>query len=183
MIHDAIEYIRKEVRDTLVLDDAEVLVGNVATLKEGNARGVYISVVNVQEETALKNTSHFVRQNNTTRYQQPPVYLNLYMLVAFDFGDYDTSLMRLTQAIELFQAKPLFSTENDSASNPFPSALERLVFDFHNLNVEQLNHFWGILGGSYLPSVLYKVRVIKVQRDESIAAPEITTIEVTTNAE
>jgi hypothetical protein len=183
MIDEAIEYVRREMRDTLGAGDDEVLIGNIHGLKEGNARGVYISLVNVQEEPALKNTPHFVRHQNVTRYQQPPVFLNLYLLIAFDFGDYGTSLMRMSGTVELFQAKPLHSAANDTPTNPFPAALEQLAFEYHNVNFEQLNHLWGVLGGTYLPSILYKVRIIRIQRDQTFLAPEITRIRVDTKAE
>ena len=42
-----------------------------------------------------------------------------------------------------------------------------------NLNFEQLNHLWGVLGGAYFPSVLYKVRLVKIRSDADMPAPEI----------
>jgi hypothetical protein len=98
-----------------------------------------------------------------------------------NFSDYATSLLHLSQTIELFQHKPAFTAANQSAANPFPAVLEKLILDFYSLNLEQLNHLWSILGGAYFPAVLYKVRLVKVQRNETMAAPEITTIQVKTN--
>ena len=182
MINDAVDYIRREVRNHLGVDDSEVLVDNVHIIKEpDNANGVYISLVNVEEETALKNTSHHIRQNNQVHYKEPPVFLNLYLLFSFEFQNYSASLLRLSQTIELFQSKRSFSAENEAPANPFPPTLERLIFDFCNLNFEQLNHLWGVQGGAYFPSVLYKVRLVRVQRDESVEGPEITTIQVDTS--
>ena len=182
MIEEAVGYIRREVKDFLGVPDAEVIIGNVHTLKDDtNSRGVYISLVNIEEESTFKNTPHYSRQNGSTRYQEPPVFLNLYLLFAFDFADYDASLVRLSRTIERFQSKPTFSSQNETLTNAFPPTLERLTLDFHNLNLEQLNHMWGVLGGAYFPSVLYKVRLVRVQRDESTAAPEITVIEMETN--
>lgn len=182
MLNEAVEYIRREVRGFLGVDDAEVISGNVHILKDStNGRGVYLSVVNFEEESTLKNTSHYIRQNGTVHYKQPPVHLNLYLLFAFDFEDYGASLLRLSQTVELFQSKPVHSSANQTVANPFPATLEKLIFDFYNMNFEQLNHLWSILSGTYLPAVLYKVRLIKVQRDESLAGPEITTIQVDVN--
>jgi len=44
------------------------------------------------------------------------------------------------------------------------------------MNFEQLNHIWSVLGGNHYPSVLYKTRIVKVQRNEHVAAPEVTSI-------
>lgn len=184
MIDEAIDYIRQEVRLRLGISDAEVIAGNIHILKENaNASGVYVSLVNLEEEIALKNTSHYTRVNGTVHYKEPPVYVNLFLLFAFDFSNYGTSLLRLSETIELFQSKPVFSAENDVPGNPFPPGLDRLTFSLFNLNFEQLNHLWGVLGGAYLPSVLYKIRLVKVQRDESIEGPEITTIQMDVRVE
>jgi len=63
---------------------------------------------------------------------------------------------------------------------PFPATLEKLTFDMVNMNFEQLNNLWGVLGGSYFPSVVYKVRLVKVQAAETVQAPEILETEIRT---
>jgi hypothetical protein len=182
MINDAVEYIRKEVRAHLGIDDSEAIIDNVHVMKEeNNANGVFISIVNVKEETTLKNGDHYVRENNQVRYKEPPIYLNLYLLFAYRFEDYGQSLLRLSQTVELFQSRRVFSADNDVPANPFPANLEKLIFDFVNLNFEELNHLWGVLGGAYFPSVLYKVRMVKVQRNVTSEASEITSIQLVAN--
>jgi hypothetical protein len=182
MIDETLQYIRKEVKNFLGLDDTEVIAGHIHRLKEeNNVHGVVISLINLEEETTLRNTGHHIKQNEKVHYQEPPIFLNLYLLFVFNFESYDSSLLRLSQTIELFQYKRKFASENATPGNPFPAALEKLIFDFCNLNFEQLNHTWSILGGAYFPSVLYKVRLVKVQRDISVPGPEITTIQVGTS--
>ncbi|MFV1980219.1 MAG: DUF4255 domain-containing protein [Rhodothermia bacterium] len=179
MIDEAIGYLRREVRDYLGVSDAEVILENAHVLKEANnAGGVYISLVNVEEEATLKNSEHFVRINNTIEYKEPAIFVNLYLLFSFEFGAYSTTLLRLSQTIERFQSKRLFNAAGASATNPFPAGLDKLIVDYHNLGFEQLNHLWGIQGGAYFPSLLYKIRLVKVQRDESAAGPEVTTIQI-----
>ncbi len=181
MIDDAIEYVRQEVRDYLGLTNQEVITDHIYLLKDkANAQGVFLSLVNLEEETVLRNTSHVTRQVDAVRYQQPPVYLNLYLLFACRFQAYPTSLMNLAKIVELFQSKRVLSPATAGTGLTFPATLEKLIFDVHNLNLEQLNYLWSILGGAYLPSVLYKVRLVKVQADITAAAPEITAIQLDT---
>ena len=181
MIDEAIGYLRREVRDYLGLTDSEVVLDNAHVLKEtGNQTGVYLSLVNVEEETTLKNLDHVVRSNNTVEYQEPPIHVNLYLLLSFEFSNYSTSLTRLSQTIERFQSKRLFNASSASGTNPFPAGLDKLIVDFHNLSFEEMNHLWGIQGGAYFPSILYKVRLVKVQRDESVAGSEVTAIQLDT---
>jgi hypothetical protein len=181
MIDDAVSYIRREVVQHLGVADTDVIAGNVHTLKDDSSvRGLYVSVANLEQESTLRNTPHAIRRNGAIHYQEPPVHLNLYLLFTADFGNYLASLLRLSQTIELFQSKRVFEASNAAAGNPFPSTLEKLVFDYHNLNFEQLNHLWGVLGGAYFPSAVYKVRLVRIQRDVTVAGPEITTIQLDT---
>ncbi|HWR83759.1 MAG TPA: DUF4255 domain-containing protein [Candidatus Deferrimicrobium sp.] len=183
MINEALSYIRRKVRDGLDpnVSDGEVILGNIHALKENtNQRGVYISLVNLEEEATLKNTNHY-RRNDDAWYPQQTLYLNLYLLFAFNFQDYSASLIRLSKTVEFFLKNPVFPTSDESAANSFPTELEKLIFDIYNLNFEQLNHLWSILGGAYFPSVLYKVRLIKVHHIETDKVKEVETIVVETN--
>ena len=183
MIGDAIEFIRKELRDHLGVADDEVIINSARRLVEdANPPGAYISLVNVQEETALRNTPHVERRLGQSQYVEPPVYLNLYLLFAFEFLTYASSLVHLSKTVELFQTKRWFSpaTQAGPGANAFPATLEKLVFEMVNMNFEELNNLWGVLGGAYFPSVVYKVRLVKVQFDAATPASEITTIELDT---
>lgn len=175
MIADAIEFIRKEVRNHLGVSDEEVIINTLRTLSEDAApSGVFISLVNVQEETALRNTPHVERRNGQLLQVEPAVYLNLYLLFAFKFLSYNTSLIHLSRTVELFQLKSWFSAETQTAPGAidFPNALEKLLCEMVNMNFEELNNLWGVLGGSYFPSVVYKVRMVKVQSTTVKPAPE-----------
>jgi hypothetical protein len=48
-----------------------------------------------------------------------------------------------------------------------PSGIEKLVVELHQLNFEQQNNLWAVLGAKYLPSVLYKVRAISIQEGQT----------------
>jgi hypothetical protein len=43
------------------------------------------------------------------------------------------------------------------------------------MSFEQVNHLWSILGGKYLPSVLYKIRQITLDEEATIAGGGIIT--------
>lgn len=179
MILDALNYLRDELTFELGLAPNEVMIENLRVLKEtDNTNGLYISLFNVEQEGILKNTPHYTQVNNQLRYKEPPVYLNLFVLFAFEFSNYGTSIQRMSDTIEYFQSKHWFSAENERAANPFPADLNKIMLELFSLNFEQMNYIWGVLGGDHFPSVMYKLRLIKLQRDVDVAGPEITTISV-----
>ncbi|CDF83984.1 hypothetical protein PKB_2637 [Pseudomonas knackmussii B13] len=179
MIADAVEFIRKEVRRHLGVANGDVIANSARKLaEEASAFGAYISMINIEEEPVLRNTPHVEKRLGKSRYIEPPVFLNLYLLIAFKFDPYETSLIHLSKTIELFQSRRWFSAASQSGpgATPFPPSLEKLVFEMVNMNFEQLNNLWGVLGDAYFPSVVYKVRMLRVQRDKIEDAPEVTTI-------
>ncbi len=187
MIAEAIEFTRKEVRRHLGVVDAEVIAAPARKLaEEALAPGVYVSLVRLEEEAALRNAALSERRSSAdgaaTFAVEPPVFLNLHLLFAFHFSSYATSLVHLSKTIELFQAKRHFSaaTQSGASAIAFPAALEKLVFAMANLSFEELNNLWGMLGGAHLPSVVYQVRMVKVQLAESRQVAAVENIEVRT---
>lgn len=182
MINDALEYIRRELRDHLGVTDGEVSIDNASVLAEDEAAdGALITLVNIEEEPALRNTPHAVQAGGRPMRREPSVYMNLYLLFSFDFQDYGTSLLNLSNTIALFQNRRFFRAEDASPGNPFPPGLGRLIFEHHNMSFEALNNLWSVMGGVLFPSVVYKVRLVEIRHDvadEEAAA--ITTIQVDT---
>jgi hypothetical protein len=181
VIHEAISYVRREVRDRLALPDTDVLIESARVLTQRNAaQGVSITLVNVEEEVSLRNEPATERVGGALLRREPPVALNLYLLFAFEFASYETSLTRLSEVIGLFQSQRVFTAASASGANPLPAGLDRLIFEMHNMNFEALNNLWGVMGGAYHPSVVYRMRLLRIQADAGAASPEVTSLRVET---
>jgi hypothetical protein len=150
--------------------ESEVIMANIAVVDSANDainipnQRIILSLVNIEEEATMKNRSHYARANiNDIAFQNPPVFLNLYMLVTAYYDSYDGALKRLSNVIQFFQSKTGFSIKN-SPFNPADSNEEtiEIYLDMFSLTFEQLNHLWGSLGGRQWPSVLYKVRLVRI---------------------
>jgi hypothetical protein len=145
--------------------EGHVVLDNVATLETpdrppGAEEKIILSMVNIEEEATLKNSTHFYKNAQGIAYHNPPIYLNLYMLVSAHYKNYEDALSRLSQAIQFFQGKTSFNVKN-SPDASLPDDLQ-LHLELFSLSFEQLNHLWGALGGKQMPSVLYKVRLVKI---------------------
>jgi hypothetical protein len=146
-----------------------VTLGNIAKLADSENPGggggadsanTMLGLVNVEEDRIAKNPENVHRTAEGIVYRNPKIHLNLYVLFAVAHNNYAMALQTLATIIQCFQSARVF----DAASNPsIDPALEKLSLDLFTLNFEQVNHLWSTLGGKYLPSVLYKVRVIGIE--------------------
>ncbi len=159
-----------------------VLLGPVtaATGKppQGTENRIILSLVNVEREPIARNTAQHTREIDGARIQAPPpLNINLLVMAAANFeGNYTDGLNVLSATLGHFQANPLYT----AARNPaLPKGLNRLSVEWKEANVETINNLWMVLGGRYLPSVLYLARMIVVD-DALLGAeiPPITTIAV-----
>lgn len=184
MIDNALKVIANEVNKYLVrkLDPdrdpsstKRIATGNVTKVLDADSSGSrsdaltapgILSLVNLEEERSSK-PNNFIRTNDKIEYRNPKVNLNLYCLFALNHPSYDTSLQYLSLIIQFFQYRSVMDHKNTPPENglALDPKTEKLIFDMVSMNAEQLNHLWATLGGKYLPSVLYKVRMISIEDD------------------
>ncbi|GAB3255564.1 Pvc16 family protein [Chitinimonas naiadis] len=93
-----------------------------------------------------------------------PVFLNLMVMCAATFSghSYPEALKFLSSAIAFFQSKPVLDHQNTPELDP---RLERLILNIENLNSSEMHSLWTIHGGRYMPSVLYRVRMVSLDGD------------------
>jgi len=48
-----------------------------------------------------------------------------------------------------------------------PSGLSKLEFDIEKINYQQMQGLWTAMGAKYQPSVLYKLRLVTIQANET----------------
>lgn len=164
-------------------DPPPVELGNLAEVVATNTGSsafprdrLYLSLVNISEEKTLKNLPNYVRNDTTLRvtYENPPVYLNLQILLVATHQNYINALLVLSRTIRFFQFRNVFTQGNvDPASvttNAPNHPLDRLqtfklIFELYSPTMEEVNHLWGTLGGKQYPFVLYIVRLLDLQFD------------------
>ncbi len=136
------------------------------TLKTTNK--IFISLVNLAEESTMKNNpGHSISGNEIVRYQNPPVNLNLYVLVTAVMTNYENALIYLSHAMTFFQGKNVFTRQNSVTQvDGLPDDF-RLILDLDSLSFEQSNYLWSTLGGKQHPFACYKARLISLEREST----------------
>jgi hypothetical protein len=130
---------------------------------DGARNRLVMYLANVQKETVVSTATGVVPAGDS-RYAivAPPLYVNLYVLVFANFYDagYAEGLGVLSLAIRFFQQNPSFTP----ATLPgLPAGVDRLSWEMATLDAAGLNYLMGMAGVKYLPSVLYKVRLLAFQ--------------------
>lgn len=97
-----------------------------------------------------------------------PVALNLMVMFAANFSgrNYAEALKFLSGTIGFFQARPVFDHHN---SPGLDSRIDKLALEIENLNTADLSNLWGILSGKYLPSILYRIRMVSIDEGQVIS--------------
>ncbi|SRX54955.1 DUF4255 domain-containing protein [Aequorivita sp. CIP111184] len=176
MIYETLEIIKDQVSKYLELKTADsnlVVLENVSKHDDPEINTmndkVVLTLLNIEEEIALKNNPNVKFKNGETIYKNTPVNLNVFALFSVNRNTYTRSLTAVSYIIEFFQSKKIF-TQNNTTLNPSIPALEnikefRFIAELYTPTFEQLNYIWGTLGGKALPSVLYKISVVKIESD------------------
>ncbi len=172
MIKEVLIILRDKLNDSvkgLLDDDGEIAVVDDIAKHDDDTAGldnkVVITLLNVEEESTLKNRSWYTRTTLSEdpplydmKKQNPPAFLNLYLMIAANRTAYDKALSNISKVIEIFQTNNVLEYVDSDIEKNFKFRIE-----LHSIPFEQLSYAWGLLGGKVMPSVLYKISVIKIE--------------------
>jgi hypothetical protein len=125
---------------------------------------VGLALINIEEERATRaQLPERVLLHGREMTLAPELRLNLTLLAAADMSDYDTTLKALSQVLTFFQSHPVFTVDDYPGLDP---RIGQLSVDMLSVGHETLNQIWAALGAKYLPSVIYRVRLVALQDRE-----------------
>lgn len=147
--------------DRLVLSNLINQDGSVAL--EGSNK-VVCSLVNVEEETTLKATAGTTSSGGAFVKSSPDIYVNLTIIFSSYFvgKNYVEALKFLSGVIYFFQGKPVFTNDNTPGLS---DNVEKAVFDLTSLSFHDLSAVFQMMGSKYLPSVVYRIRMLTFATD------------------
>lgn len=186
MIDAAVSHIARELnhylKRTFNLTEDVVVVSNIleqdGTVASHANNKIVVSLVNITRDTVPFRQKALVNAGaDRSVVSSQPVFLNIHLMFAayFSGNNYQQGLRFLSNTIAFFQGQPLF---DHHTSPELDRQIERLTLDIENLDLNDLSSLWSILSGKYLPSVLYKVRMVTVDsRAVRTQTPALTTPE------
>lgn len=153
-------------RRTFKVGEDLVVVSNL-TEPDGNLvaqvpNKLALFLVNIEKDTLPYRPSALSHAGlGRTGISQAPVHLNLMLMFAATFSgsNYPEALKFISHTIGFFQSRPVFEHQNTPELDP---RIDKLMLDIENLSISDLSNLWGVLGGKYMPSVLYRMRMVTI---------------------
>jgi hypothetical protein len=117
-----------------------------------------LCVVNLEEEPSLRNMTPGDKDFGARPFiAEPALHLSLQVLCAANFTRPDEALGCIFEVMRFFRRFSVFTHAEFPALDP---GIEIMRVESQPLNFEQRNQLWSCLGANYLPSVLYRVRLV-----------------------
>jgi hypothetical protein len=172
MIYESLSCLTDEINEHFrnrlkITEDVAILSGIVnqdGTVAIQGENKIIITLVNIEKEITGKNNGARITGGSLTN-QSPSLNINLDILFSayFKSSNYTEALRFLSFVIAYFQYKNVFTQAN---TPKLDKGIDKLIFEMATLSPEQLNNIWASLGAKYMPSVIYKMRMLTF--DESI---------------
>ena len=184
MIKEALDYTNSKLNAFLGAIPDTAVLGNIAFAQDTTdgasmTSKVVLSLINIEQDRMSQDPLPYRYQGPDVFIRQPAVHLNLYILFAANYESYPDALIALDKVVEFFQFQRYFGSDN---APDLPAGLDRLIFDMFSVDLDLVHHIWSMLGSKYIPSVIYKMRMISIQHVErDVPAPMITKIRAVDN--
>jgi hypothetical protein len=148
------EFVRNELsiqEDMVVLTNPVDLKGSLNTQIDNK---LCVFLQHLEEERVIKNGTY-----QSSGGMNPPMHVNLYLMFVANFPDpnYLESLRYISLVLEYFQGNRIM----DKSNTPMLSAnVDKISFEYVNMDFNELNNVWSLVGLKYMPSVIFKLKLL-----------------------
>ncbi|MGV3685021.1 MAG: DUF4255 domain-containing protein [Daejeonella sp.] len=166
MIYEALSCLAEEINEYFrirlkISEDKVVLsaiVNQDGTIAIQGENKILVTLVNIERESIGKSNSG-IPGGSVLINKSSALTINLYVLFSayFSNGNYPEALRFISFIIAYFQQNSVFTRTNTPRLD---IDIEKMVFELATISPEQVNNIWGALGAKYMPSVVYKVRML-----------------------
>lgn len=129
-------------------------------VNQTDGESIFITLLNISEDVSSKIPYVYHQdQNNKFSRQNPPLILELSIIISSFFKQYDEGLKAISAVINKLASKRKFLIQDTS-----------YTISMYNISMEQNSNLWQALSTNVLPNVVYKIRYISVDPDLNEAA-------------
>lgn len=138
------------------------LVGQDGTMESQTNNRLAVFLTNIEKDSMPSRPKvNPLAMSERTVVASQPIYLNLYLMIAANFtgSNYPEGLKFISDVIAYFQQQQVFNHQNSPELDP---AIDKIIVDVENVKNHELSNLWSMYGAKYVPSVVYKVRMVVI---------------------
>jgi len=161
MIQEALSCLVDEIngyfRSRLKINEDKVVLSGIMNADGTTAiRGenkVLVTLVNMEKDP--------VSHSGAVPHTSSPLNINIYILFSacFAAANYPEALRFLSFIMGYLQQKNVFNKAN---TPQLDGGIEKLIFEMESLTLDRMNNVWSMLGAKYMPSVMYRMRMLTI---------------------
>lgn len=182
MLYKALNVIVSELnthlREKFRISENRAVLGTIlneeGAVPEENKNRVVCTLVNLEQDTNIPFNPIYRQIEGKTVMEQTPFNFNMDVLFTGLFTNYDEALKFLSATLYFFQGKNLFDHSNSSG---LPPQIPQLSMEVVKLTYHEAHSLWTAIGAKYMPSVLFKIRMLSYQEGLSGEMPLIREVE------
>ena len=124
-------------------------------------------LINIEEDRVMRRADLYstVNDNGEKVRSQRDIRMNLMVLFVARFTNYEQSMRYLSYVIKYFQTNNVFDHQN---APDLSEDILKLIMELTTMPLQQQNEIWNALRTTYMPSILYKVKMV-VFKDEPVS--------------
>ncbi|MDW3194762.1 MAG: DUF4255 domain-containing protein [Cytophagales bacterium] len=165
ILFSTIQFVRNKLnayfRNTSRWAEDKAIVANVAGVQAGSdpefSDKLLISLAHMNIEYSLFNQHGKVSNGEQFNRVPSPLTFNVDLLFSASANKYEESLKLLSDTIAFFQSNHFYDSSNSSG---LPEGVQKLSLSVLDLDYHESSQLWSRLGAKYVPSVLYRMRLV-----------------------
>lgn len=176
MIYEVLNFLKLRLETFLaegrVNSEPLITLSNPWSNNDSNKNSSFLNamtLVNIEEEKIFKTQGHQIVPSPNGGYykREPDLKLNLYVLISAYNKNYEDGLKFISKVVGYFQRNSVFNKQADTSiiHEDLPANIEKIIMELYTTSFDQQNQIWGSLNTGYIPSLLYKVRMLIVDTD------------------
>lgn len=121
-----------------------------------------ITLLRIEEETSRKPQNFYAVKDDGVHTKSPDLDINLEILISSPFSPYETALQLISNAISAINSVKTVNRPEGMTEDSF-RRLRTYNMSLLGLSFDQTLSMWQTLGGTLVPSVAYKIRMLTVE--------------------
>jgi hypothetical protein len=177
MIYEVLHFLKVRLESSLkekrAGNEPLIALSNPWSNNDDNKNSSYLnsmSLISIEEERTFASQGPQIVQGKNGSYykREPNLQLNLYMLISAYNKNYEDALKFISKVAAFYQQNNVFQKDMPNRHNTdFPPDVEKLIIELYTVDFDIQNKIWGSLNTGYLPSVIYKIRMLIIDTDKA----------------